>query len=100
LALQDPEVIARWLPLPARDAECLLQIQATTNQQQRRVLLSTRERAFPGRLADVLLRLPADQVTAIDRRHLFGNYPDAKRMVASLGLRDPVRARAFGDGEP
>ncbi len=99
LALQDPEVLARWLPLPGRDAECLLQIEATTNQQQRRTLLSTLERAFPGHLADILLRLPADQVTAIDRRHLFGNYPDAKRMVASLGLRDPARARAFGDGE-
>lgn len=98
LALQDPEAVARWLPLPARDGECLDQIMATTNQQQRRVLLSLLERAFPGRVADVLLRLPADQVTAIDRRHLFGNYPDAKRMVASLGLRDPARARAFGEG--
>jgi len=93
-----PEVLRRWLPLPQAADRALAQIIATPAFQPRRLLLGHLERAYPGQIAALLLRLPADHVTPCDRRHLRGNYPDTDRRLAELARSDPERARAFGYG--
>jgi membrane protease YdiL (CAAX protease family) len=94
LVTRFPDCLARWLPLPACGDQCLAQLAATTGHH-RRMLLTQLEHAFPGQVAAVLLRLRADQVTPVDRRHLFGNYEDAPRLIAQLAATDPERARAW-----
>jgi membrane protease YdiL (CAAX protease family) len=99
VATTHPECLVQWLPLPLRAEECQRQIIASQGHD-RRQLLAALERAQPGRIADVLLALPADQITPLDRRHLFLHYPEAPRLLAELAKRDPARARAFGVETP
>jgi membrane protease YdiL (CAAX protease family) len=94
IATVNPEALVQWLPLPERSDECLAQLRATGGHQ-RRMLLAGLERAHPGRVADVLLRLPPAEVTPLDRRHLFQHYPDARTRLAELARQDPQRAQAF-----
>jgi len=87
VAIETPEVVAAWLgPAGAGSA-----IAAATGGDRKR-LLAALERVWPGRLATVLLALPAAEVTAIDRRHLRANYPDADDLIAAL---DPERQIAW-----
>jgi membrane protease YdiL (CAAX protease family) len=72
--LERPEALRRWLPLPARAMECALQLECTTGNRDRRILLVALERNFPGAVADVLHRLPASSLRPIDRRHLRLHY--------------------------
>jgi len=95
VATTHPECLLQWLPLPLRREECLRQLAVTPGFDRRR-LLAALERAQPGRVATVLLALPPEQVTPLDRRHLFLHYPEAPRLLAELAKRDPTRARAFG----
>jgi membrane protease YdiL (CAAX protease family) len=87
VALEDPALVAEWLgPSGA------LQAIAGAEGRTRRLLLAALERAWPGRLATVLLALPAASVTPIDRRHLRLHYPDADAMIRAL---DPARRAAW-----
>jgi membrane protease YdiL (CAAX protease family) len=78
-----PEVVPSWLPLPQDAGACLAQLEATSGHR-RRMLLADLEHAFPGSVAGLLLSLPAGQITPLDRRHLFGNYPEARMLIDRL----------------
>lgn len=93
-----PETLLQWFPLPERTAECVQQIIATSTFDRRR-LLAALERAQPGKIAAVLFALPIENITPLDRRHLFVHYPDAKKRLAELAKTDPARAKALGGGE-
>lgn len=87
IAVESPNTVAAWL-----GPDGALRAIAAAQGGSRRRLLAGLERAWPGRLASVLLRLPADGVTAMDRRHLRANYPDADDLIAAL---DPDRQIAW-----
>lgn len=89
------EALLQWLPLPQRSAECVQQLLATSGHDRRR-LLAALEHWQEGKVAAVLLQLPAGEVTPLDRRHLFMHYPDARQRLAELAKHDPARAAAFG----
>jgi membrane protease YdiL (CAAX protease family) len=92
-----PEVVPSWLPLHQDADACLAQLEATSGHR-RRMLLSALEHAFPGSVAGLLLRLPAGQITPLDRRHLFGSYPEARDLIDRL---DAERKAAWlAPGEP
>ena len=74
--LEHPEALVRWLPLPERAMEAALQLQCTPGIRDRRILLGALERIFPGAVADVIHRLPADALTPFDRRHLRVYYSE------------------------
>ncbi len=78
-----PEVVPSWLPLPQAADACLAQLEVTAGHR-RRMLLSALEHAFPGSVAGLLLRLPANRITPLDRRHLFGTYPEARMLIDRL----------------
>jgi membrane protease YdiL (CAAX protease family) len=100
LVVDAPLVVARWLPLPAHANAARAQIIATIDPRRRRMLLAALERAWPGRVAGVILLLPADRVTPVDRRHLRACYPDVQERLRDLARTDPERAKAFGyEGE-
>jgi hypothetical protein len=86
-----PEVIPVWLPLTDDSDTCMAQLLATTGHH-RRMLLSELEHVYPGRLDRLLLRLPAESITPLDRRHLFLNYPDARSAIDQL---DAARRAAW-----
>lgn len=90
-----PELLVQWLPLPHHAADGVAQLIATTGPR-RRMLLAAWERAFPGRVAELIFSLPATQMTPLDRRHLFAHYPDARELLEALSRSDPERARALG----
>ena len=95
VATTHPECLQQWFPLPEYGEECRRQLMATAGHDRRRLLVAF-ERAQPGRIAAVLLTLPPEHISPLDRRHLFLHYPDAARTLAELAARDPERARAFG----
>jgi len=76
MVLEHPEALLRWLPLPERATEAALQLQCTPDIRDRRILLGALERIFPGAVADVIHRLPADALTPFDRRHLRMHYSE------------------------
>jgi membrane protease YdiL (CAAX protease family) len=93
-AVDTPEVVARWMPLPAQADAALAQLRSTSGPLRQR-LLAGLERASPGQIAAVLLRLPPTEVTPIDRRFLFTRYADARMRLDALAQTDPDRAAAF-----
>lgn len=76
VVLEYREALVRWLPLPERGMEAAVQLQCTPDLRDRRVLLSALEQVFPGAVADVIHRLPADALTPLDRRHLRLHYEE------------------------
>lgn len=94
IATSHAECLLQWLPLPERHHDCV-QLLMITEAHDRRRLLAALERSQPGRIADVLLALPVEHITPLDRRHLLMHYPDAAERLAELATRDPARARAF-----
>jgi membrane protease YdiL (CAAX protease family) len=76
---EEPAAVARLL-----GADGAARAIAASTGASRKQLLAALELAWPGRLASVLLALPADEVTALERRHLRLHYPDAARLIASL----------------
>lgn len=85
LADQDPALVSIWLgPDGAGQAIC------AANTRERKHLLAALERVWPGRLASVLLALPPESVTPIERRHLRMHYPDADDLIRALD--EPHRA--------
>ena len=86
-----PEMVPAWMPLGQDPAVCLALLEATSGHR-RRMLLAALEHTFPGGVAALLLRLPAGQVGALDRRHLYGNYPGARALIERL---DPERRAAW-----
>lgn len=94
VATTHPECLLQWLPLPEHQDACVQQVMITEGHDRRR-LLAALERSQPGKIADVLLALPASHVTPLDRRHLLMHYPDATERLAELATRDPQRAQAF-----
>ena len=90
-----PIALVQWFPLDTRRNECVAQL-AASEGPYRRKFLSALERAFPGRVADLILALPAERMSPLDRRHLFAHYADA----AELARSDPERARALGADAP
>ncbi len=94
--LQWPELLPRWLPLPARTADTALILAACTSPRDRRVLMTQLEVCYPGRVAAVIVLVPAAYLTAQEARHLRRHYPDASERIAILAVDDPQRARALG----
>ncbi len=90
----EPVFAARWLPLP-RESAWARELLIASAPQPRRRLLATLEHVAPGRVADLLLGLPPDAVTAMDRRHLFLHYDDAQERLerAPLAVAAAFRAR-------
>ncbi|MBA2481057.1 MAG: CPBP family intramembrane metalloprotease [Planctomycetes bacterium] len=90
-----PEQIIRdWLPLPAGSAQAQDQILASSGFA-RSMLLAQLERAYPGRVADLVLSLPPERVVDADRIFLRQRYPDFESRLHELDKREPARARAF-----
>ncbi|MEK7414253.1 MAG: CPBP family intramembrane glutamic endopeptidase [Planctomycetota bacterium] len=86
-AIEEPDLVATWLgPDGALHA-----ITAAVGGARQKILRNL-ETAWPGRLASVLFRLPADQVTGLDRRHVRMHYSEAEAMIALL---DPERKAAW-----
>ena len=79
VAGEEPEAVARLLS-PGGAAQV---IAASAGAPRKRLLMSL-ESAWPGRLGSVLLALPAEQVTALERRHLRLHYADAEALIAGL----------------
>lgn len=94
VATSHPEALLQWYQLPERQLECVTLLQATFGHDRRR-LLAALEHAQPGQIADVLLALPVEFITPLDRRHLRLHYADADARLAELAVHDPARARAF-----
>ncbi len=92
--VMDGEIMQRWFPLPAAADEALEQIAVSSGAERHRFLAGM-ERAFPGRIADLLFKLRPDEVTPADRHFLFDRYADARERLEALALRDPERAQAF-----
>jgi len=82
--LQWPQLLPRWLALPAYTHEAALQLSRCEPGRDRRILLTQLEVQFPGQVAAVIVALPADQVTALEIRHLRRHYPDAESWVARV----------------
>lgn len=79
VAGEEPEAIARLLS-PGGAAQVI----AASASAPRKRLLAALEIAWPGRLGSVLLALPAEQITALERRHLRQHYADADALIAGL----------------
>ncbi len=94
-AIVVPIALVQWFPLDTRRSDCVAQL-AATEGPYRRKLLSALERAFPGRVADLILALPTERISPLDRRHLFTHYADAAERLERLAHSDPERARALG----
>jgi hypothetical protein len=94
----DPTWLNRWLPIRGALDQAAVQLAATTDPLQRRALLNAWEKACPGEVVEVLFRLPPEEVTVNDRRHLWVRYGDARARLEKLRLTDPARADAFGPG--
>lgn len=94
IATTHRESLLQWFPLPERQQEAMQQLMISSPPFRKR-LLEAFERAQPGKVADVLLALPAEHITALYRRHLFSHYPDAAQRLAALAQSDPARAQAF-----
>jgi membrane protease YdiL (CAAX protease family) len=89
-----PAVLSSWLPLPAARPACVALV-AASHGRARRQLLTALEVGQPGQVAAVILQMPAEQLGALDRRHLFLYYPDAPRLLGALQAHDPARYRAL-----
>jgi membrane protease YdiL (CAAX protease family) len=89
-----PTVLVQWFNITTELEKTVAQLRLSQGPT-RRLFLSACERAFPGRVTVLLFAIPADEVTAIDRRHLFMNYPDARERLRILSETDPARAGAF-----
>ena len=87
LAAEDP---ARAMALIAPDGASRVLLTATG--RARKLILASGERAWPGRFASVLLALPPEAVTPLDRRHLRHHYPEAEELIDGL---DPARRLAW-----
>ncbi len=79
VASEEPEAVARLLT-PAGAAQAIV---AGAGSPRKR-LLAALETAWPGRLGSVLLALPAEHITGLERRHLRLHYPDAEALIAGL----------------
>jgi membrane protease YdiL (CAAX protease family) len=79
MADEDPDLIALWLG-PDGATRAI----SAASTRERKHLLAALERAWPGRLASVLLALPAGSVTGIERRHLRLYYRDAEALIDQL----------------
>lgn len=99
VAVIAPIALVQWFPLAERRGECVAQLAASEGPYRRRMLAAL-ERAFPGRVADLILALPAERMSPLDRRHLFAHYGDAAERLARLARSDPERARALGVDVP
>lgn len=99
VAIMVPIALVQWFPLAERRAECVAQL-AASEGPYRRKMLAALERAFPGRVADLIIALPAERMSPLDRRHLFARYADAAARLARLARSDPQRARALGADAP
>ncbi|HYE07588.1 MAG TPA: type II CAAX endopeptidase family protein [Planctomycetota bacterium] len=95
LVLSADDVLPRWLPLPGRGRDALAQLRSTRVPMHRRLLLGMWERAHPGAVAALLLDLPPDDVTPIDRQHLRRHYPDAAALIAARAAADPAAAAGW-----
>ncbi|MBA3709457.1 MAG: CPBP family intramembrane metalloprotease, partial [Planctomycetes bacterium] len=89
-----PEVLRWWMPLPEGSAQVLAQIEASSGMA-RTMLLESLELSYPARVADVLMQLPIDRITATDRAHLRAHCPDLDERLDELALSDPLRAQVF-----
>lgn len=87
IADEEPDLIARWL-----GPDGVARVLCSANSRERRHLLAALERAWPGRLATVLLALPPEAVTPAERRHLRMHYADAEALVRDL---DDARRAAW-----
>jgi hypothetical protein len=87
VASEEPEAVARLL----NPSGAALAIVASAGAPRKR-LLAALEIAWPGRLGSVLLALPAQHVTALERRHLRQHYPDAEALIDGL---DEARRAAW-----
>ena len=98
-------IAARWpeafAPLAAEDPQRALaligpdgasRVLLTATGRARKLILASGERAWPGRFASVLLALPPEAVTPLDRRHLRHHYPEAEELIDAL---DPARRLAW-----
>jgi membrane protease YdiL (CAAX protease family) len=94
VATDNPACLAQWFPLATALDLCAQQLAASHGPSRRR-LLAACERAFPGRVSDILFRLTPEAVTAHDRRHLFTYYPDARERLRILAEHNPALALAF-----
>jgi len=91
VASEDPELLRTWLPLPAA-AATTLQILVRCDAWERQQLLASCERAFPGAVSAMLLALPPENITPIERRFLFSHDAQAQHDVAALS---PQQQRAW-----
>lgn len=98
-AIVVPIALVQWFPLSERRTECIAQL-AASEGPYRRKMLAALERAFPGRVADLIIALPAERLSPLDRRHLFTHYTDASERLERLARSDPARARALGADAP
>jgi membrane protease YdiL (CAAX protease family) len=89
LADEDPALVAIWLG-PDGAARAI----SAANTRERKHLLAALERVWPGRLASVLLALPPEAVTPIERRHLRMHYADADDLIQALD--EPRRSAWLG----
>lgn len=87
VAQEEPAIVAAWLG-PAGADRALRAVRG----RERKLLLAALEHAWPGRLASVLLALPAEAVTPLDRRHLRQHYREAEALINAL---DPARQAAW-----
>jgi membrane protease YdiL (CAAX protease family) len=99
VAIVVPVALVQWFPLDERRNDCVAQL-AASEGPYRRKLLAALERAFPGRVADLITALPAERLSPLDRRHLFAYYADAAERLERLARSDPARARALGAETP
>ncbi len=95
VALSEPTCLVQWFDISQNYDLCVGQLLISEGPVRKR-LLAACERAFPGRVPDILFALPIDKITPIDRRHLFYNYPnDARERLRILSETDPAKALAF-----
>jgi hypothetical protein len=91
VASEEPDLLHAWLPLPGA-AQASLAILVQCNGWERQQLLASCEQAFPGAVGPVLLLLPPQDITPIERRFLFSHDPQARQEVSAL---PPAQQRAW-----
>ena len=94
VATAAPAVLVQWFDITKNSDRCMAQLRLSEGPTRRR-FLSACEGAFPGRVPSLLFSLSAEEVTPIDRRHLYANYPDARERLRTLSETKPALANAF-----
>jgi membrane protease YdiL (CAAX protease family) len=94
VAIANPTALVQWFNITTNLDQCVAQLRLSVGPTRRR-FLSACESAFPGRVPTILFALTPEEVSPMDRRHLYAHYRDVRQRLRILSETNPALANAF-----